>query len=63
MPITGGFGLRFDTKTGVTRRWYLRKGDVMRWLDTDEPVEDYKEKSDDDTEAGSRRLLGSASSL
>lgn len=35
-----GFGMRFDIPTGRVRNWYMKKGDVMRLADNDEPVEE-----------------------
>lgn len=32
MAITGGFGFRFDIKTGRARNWYFKNG-VKRWAD------------------------------
>jgi len=39
MPITGGFGTTYDTRTGQARAWYMRSDGVKRWDDNDEPVE------------------------
>lgn len=36
--ITGGFGIEYDTKRGVSRAWVCKDG-VKRWADTGEPVE------------------------
>ena len=45
MAITGGFGMTMDIKRGTMRKWYMRRGDVKRWLDTDEPVEQVQKES------------------
>lgn len=39
MPITGGFGTTYDTRTGASRAWYLGRDGVKRWADNHEPVE------------------------
>lgn len=47
--ITGGFGMMLDIKSGMMRRWYIRRGDVKRWADNDEPVEQQLTPSKDGT--------------
>lgn len=45
MAITCGFGMTMDIERGTMRRWYMRRGDVKRWLDTDQPVEQVQKES------------------
>ena len=33
-------GATLDIPTGLIRAWYQLKGDVKRWADNDEPVEE-----------------------
>ena len=40
MPALRGFGVTFDIFTGRARNWYQSEGDVKRWADNDEPVEE-----------------------
>ena len=35
-----GFSIAFDPITGRKRNWYQNAGDVKRWADNDEPVEE-----------------------
>lgn len=35
-----GFGTRFDLETGLARSYYMRPGDVKRWVDNDMPVDE-----------------------
>lgn len=37
-PRLRGFGLAFDLLTKTERNWYQDDGDVKRWADNDEPV-------------------------
>lgn len=37
--ILRGFGMTFDTQTGVVRRWYVGSDGVKRWADNDQPVD------------------------
>lgn len=38
--ITGGFGIEYDPKRGVSRAWIYKDGvKLKRWTDTGEPVE------------------------
>ena len=37
--ITGGFGSSIDTRTGISRSWYLRNG-KQYWTDNDQPCEE-----------------------
>ena len=39
MPITGGFGTRYDLATGRMRSWYVGRDGVQRWDDNDTPCE------------------------
>ena len=39
-PTLAGFGITFDIFTGRARNWYQSAGDVKRWADNDQPVED-----------------------
>lgn len=39
MPITGGFGTRFDLATGRARAWYMGRDGVQRWADNDAPCD------------------------
>ena len=39
MPITGGFGTRFDVATGCARAWYMARDGVKRWADNDAPCD------------------------
>ena len=36
--ITGGFGIEYDPKRGMSRAWVYKHG-IKRWADTGEPVE------------------------
>ena len=40
MPALRGFGITFDIYQGRDRNWYQNEGDVKRWADNDEPVEE-----------------------
>ena len=40
MTAMRGFGITFDIYHGRARNWYQSAGDVKRWADNDEPVED-----------------------
>ena len=51
MPITGGFGTTYDTRTGVSRAWYLGRDGVMRWADNDKPVEQTDSKTGEQRDA------------
>lgn len=55
--ITGGFGIEYDPKRGVSRAWVYKDG-VKRWTDTGEPVEppkiDKERKMNDFAAAHSR---------
>ena len=42
VPIIG-FGITFDIFTGRARNWYQNAGDVKRWADNDEPVEEIQQ--------------------
>ena len=33
-------GITFDVYTGLERDWYQDRGDVKRWADNDQPVEE-----------------------
>ena len=35
-----GFGIAFDPRLGRARNWYQNAGDVKRWADNDQPVEE-----------------------
>ena len=37
------FGVTFDIFTGRARNWYQSAGDVKRWADNDEPVEEIQQ--------------------
>ena len=39
-PPLSGFGITFDIFTGRARNWYQSAGDVKRWEDNDEPIEE-----------------------
>lgn len=39
-PALRGFGITFDIYHGRARNWYQSAGDVKRWADNDEPVEE-----------------------
>ena len=39
-PPLAGFGITFDIFTGRARNWYQSAGDVKRWADNGEPVEE-----------------------
>lgn len=34
-----GFGTEYDLKTGRSRQWYMKRGDVKRWADNDHACE------------------------
>lgn len=36
--ITGGFGTTIDTRTGLSRRWYIKRDGIKRRSDNDQPV-------------------------
>ena len=38
-----GFGITFDIYQGRARNWYQSAGDVKRWADNDEPVEEIQQ--------------------
>ena len=40
MPALRGFGITFDIYQGRARNWYQNAGDVKRWADNDQPVEE-----------------------
>lgn len=40
MPALSGFGITFDIYQGRARNWYQNVGDVKRWADNDQPVEE-----------------------
>ena len=40
MPSLRGFGITFDIYQGRARNWYQNAGDVKRWADNDQPVEE-----------------------
>lgn len=40
MPALSGFGITFDIYQGRARNWYQNAGDVKRWADNDEPVDE-----------------------
>ena len=45
-PVTQalrGFGITFDIYQGRARNWYQNAGDVKRWADNDEPVEEVQQ--------------------
>ncbi len=39
MAITGGFGFKHDTETGLSRKWVIGNDGVKRWHDSGEPVD------------------------
>ena len=39
MAITGGFGVTIDTRTGVSRCWFIGRDGFKRWADTGAPTE------------------------
>ena len=40
MSSLRGFGVTFDIYQGRARNWYQNAGDVKRWADNDQPVEE-----------------------
>lgn len=36
--ITGGFGVQFDLKTGLSRSWFIDREGVKRWADNNKPA-------------------------
>ena len=42
VPIIG-FGITFDIYQGRARNWYQNAGDVKRWADNGEPVEEIQQ--------------------
>ena len=40
MAAPRGFGITFDIYQGRARSWYQNAGDVKRWADNGQPVED-----------------------
>lgn len=38
MAITGGFGVTIDTKSGVSRCWFVGRDGIKRWADTGAPT-------------------------
>lgn len=40
MPITGGFGMTMDIKTGAMRKWTIGPDGVKRWYDNGDPVDE-----------------------
>ena len=43
MPSLRGLGITFDIYQGRARNWYQNAGDVRRWADNDEPVEEIQQ--------------------
>ena len=50
MPITGGFGWRFDLERGTMRQWAMGRDGVKRWVDNNQPVEPIKDNQEEKTE-------------
>ena len=40
MPALRGFCITFDIYQGRASNWYQNAGDVKRWADNDQPVEE-----------------------
>ena len=40
MPALSGFGITFDIYQGRARNWYQNAGDVKRWADNGQPVDE-----------------------
>ena len=40
MPALSGFGITFDIYHGLARNWYQSAGDVKRWADNGQPVDE-----------------------
>ena len=43
MTAPRGFGITFDIYHGRARNWYQNAGDVKRWADNDEQVEEIQQ--------------------
>ncbi len=39
MAITGGFGFEFDILSGASRRWYMGRDGVRRFVHNDQPCD------------------------